>query len=83
MKIVGEALKPGSEFEYCARPDCQAAASFVAIGKDETIVTRRAADLFRLPDDTPVIANWHGERMTDAYLLTVAELKVKAHVAAV
>jgi len=82
MRIVGETLKPGCEFEFCAPPDRQAAASFVAIAADEAIVTRRAADLFGLPDDTPVIANWHGERRTDAYLLTVGELKAKAHLAA-
>jgi hypothetical protein len=79
MRIVSETLRPGCEFEYCAKPTSLAAANFIAIEKDEVIVTRRAADLFGLPDDTPVIANWHGEWRTDAFLTSVAELKSKAH----
>ncbi|MGA3006067.1 MAG: hypothetical protein ABSE20_30610 [Acetobacteraceae bacterium] len=51
------------------------AANFIAIKDDEVIVTRRATDLFMLADNVFVIANWHGERRTDAFLLTVGELK--------
>jgi hypothetical protein len=55
-----------------------ASANFVAIKEGEIIVTRRASDLFDLPDQVLVIANWHGERRTDAFLLTIRDLKAKA-----
>ncbi len=79
MRIVSETLRPGCEFEYCDKPTNLAAANFIAVESDEIIATRRAADLFRLPDETPVIADWHGEWRTDAFLTNVAELKSKAH----
>jgi hypothetical protein len=79
MRIVSETLRPGCELEYCDKPTNLAAANFIAVEADEVIVTRRAADLFKLPDDTPVIANWRGERRNDAFPTNVAELKSKAH----
>ena len=79
MKVVSETLRPGSEFRFVSRPTNMAAANFIAVKKDELIITRRASDLFALSDDTTVIANWHGERRADAFLLTVAELKAKAN----
>ena len=79
MKIVSDTLRPASEFQFVSKPTNAAAANFIAVKKDELIVTRRASDLFALPDDTTVIANWHGERRTDAFLLTIAELKAKAN----
>ncbi|WP_158815639.1 hypothetical protein [Methylocapsa sp. S129] len=78
MKITGEHLRDGKEFRFLDKPRYAAAANFIAIKDDEVIVTRRATDLFALPDDVPVIANWHGERRTDAFLLTVGDLKAKA-----
>ncbi len=79
VKIVSETLRPGSEFRFESKPTNMAAANFIAVKKDQLIITRRASDLFALADDTPVIANWHGERRTDAFLLTIAELKAKAN----
>jgi hypothetical protein len=41
-------------------------------------VTHYATDLFALTDDTQVIANWHGQWRTEAFLTTVGALKSKA-----
>jgi hypothetical protein len=78
MKVVSETVRPGSEFQFDSKPANMAAANFIAVTKDELLITRRASDLFALADDTTVIANWHGEWRTDAFLLTVAQLKEKA-----
>lgn len=78
MRIIGEFLRPGNEFRFVNKPANAAAANFIAINGEEVIVTRRATDLFTLPDNVPVIANWHGERRTDAFVLTVGELRTKA-----
>ncbi|HEY5299358.1 MAG TPA: hypothetical protein VIJ55_01670 [Acetobacteraceae bacterium] len=79
MEITGESLRPGTEFRFTVKPKNAAAANFLAITNDEIIVTRRATDLFALPDDVLMIANWHGERRTDAFLMTIRELRAKAH----
>jgi hypothetical protein len=55
-----------------------AASTFLAILPDEVKVTRRATDLFDLPDKTPVLAHRHGERRTGGFAMTVGELKAKA-----
>jgi hypothetical protein len=78
MKITGESLRSGSEFRFVTKPTVMAPANFVAIKENEIIVTRRPSELFNLPDHVWVIANWHGERRTDAFLLTVGDLKAKA-----
>jgi hypothetical protein len=78
MTIEGSDLRPGSQFEFTTAPRNMAASSFVAIAADRVIVTRRFADLATLPADTPVIAHWHGQRRTDAFLTTVGELTAKA-----
>lgn len=78
MRITGDSLRGGMEFRFLNKPGNAAAANFIAVTNDEVIVTRRATELFALPDNVPVIANWHGERRTDAFLLTVGELKAKA-----
>jgi hypothetical protein len=41
-----------------------------------------AASLFKLPDETPVLAHWHEQWRTDAFATTVGELKAKAGVTA-
>ncbi len=78
MKITGESLRSGSEFQFVSKPTVMASANFIAIKEGEIIVTRRASDLFDLSDQVSVIANWHGERRTDAFLLTIRDLKAKA-----
>jgi hypothetical protein len=78
MRVTGESLRDGKEFCFIGKPGNAAAANFVAITDDEVIVTRRATDLFALPDEVPVIANWHGEWRTDAFLLTIGDLRAKA-----
>jgi hypothetical protein len=50
----------------------------VALVNGEMVVTRRAADLFSLPDDTPILAHWHGQHRTDGFAMTVRLLKDKA-----
>jgi hypothetical protein len=56
----------------------QAPSTFAALLPDELRVTKRAADLFKLPDDTPVLAHWHGQWRTDGFATTVGQLKAKA-----
>jgi hypothetical protein len=74
----GYALRPGSEFEFTSKPSNMAASTFTAITPERVIVTRRFTNLESLPAETPIIAHWHGERRTDAFLSTVGELKAKA-----
>ena len=74
MKITGEELRRADEFRLTAKPRNLAAASFIALLDGEVIVTRRLADLLMLPPTTPVLANWHGERRTDVFLMTLADL---------
>ena len=76
MKITGD-VRPGSEFKLTSKPGNLASATFVAALPGELRVTRRLIDLFDLPDDTPVIAHWHGAHRTDGFATTVLELKQK------
>jgi hypothetical protein len=81
ISFTGPDLREGGEFEFVVPPDRRAHSTFVApTSETEVLVTRRATDLFHLPDDTPVVAHWHGEYRTDAFRLTVGELKAKATV---
>jgi hypothetical protein len=74
MSIIGDA-RPEHEFQFENFPGNLAQAAFVAIVDGGAVVTRRATDLFELPDDCPVVANWHGQRRTDAFATTVGYLK--------
>ena len=67
MIIKGDDLRDGSEFRFTTKPSSQAAAVFIAITSDGVITTRRYSDIAGMPGDTIVIANWHGERRTDAF----------------
>jgi hypothetical protein len=78
MRITGDDLRDGDEFEFTNKPSNLASALFIAITDDEVIATREFSALGRLPDKTPVIANWHGQHRTDGFLTTVGELKKKA-----
>ena len=71
-------VRDGKEFEFTKKPSNMAASTFTAITNDKTYVTRRFTNLKDLPDDTPVIAHWHGHRRTDAFILTISKLKEKA-----
>ena len=75
--ITGE-VRPGSEFRFENKPSNAAAATFAALVDGRLVVTRYAAHLFHLPDDTPVLAHWHGQWRTDGFATTVGELKAKA-----
>jgi hypothetical protein len=71
--IIG--AEPGERFQLTTIPTRMADATFVAVYGTTVHVTRRLSDLLTLPDDTPVVAHWHGQRRTDGFALTVGELK--------
>jgi hypothetical protein len=76
MKIVlTEDVRPGDEFRLVVKPGNKAPACFITIVKGDIFVTRRLQDFLQLPLATPVVANWHGERRTDAFATTVGELR--------
>jgi hypothetical protein len=74
----GYDLQPGERFRFTGKPSNMAASTFTAVTPERVIVTRRFANLEKLPPETPVAAHWHGERRTDAFLSTVGELMAKA-----
>jgi hypothetical protein len=80
MKIEGDDfLQAGDWFQFSTKkPHVAAQANFCIILPDKVYVTRYAKALWQHPDETPVIANWHGERRTDAYATTVGQLRAKA-----
>jgi hypothetical protein len=77
MKITGD-VRPGHEFELTAKPTSKSKATFIVALPGELRVTRRLSDILDLPDNTPVIAHWHGQHRTDGFATTVGELKQKA-----
>jgi hypothetical protein len=83
MEIVGSDLRDGDEFQFTAKMANAAAALFIAITKTQVIATRRFDDLTKLPDDTAVIANWHGAHRTDGFLTTIGDLKKKSNAVSV
>lgn len=78
MNITGD-FRKGSEFQITAKPHCKSASTFVAWVPDGLFVTSHMDALFNLPDDTVVVAHWHGEWRTDGFGTTVKELKIKAN----
>jgi hypothetical protein len=76
MKITGWDVRDGDEFELTADPANVAQGTFIALLPGEARVSRRLTDLFGLPDSTPVIANWHGQRRTDSFATSIAALRV-------
>ena len=77
-KIVGADLRPGAEFKFTAKPSHAAASTFTAITPERVFVTRHFTAIETLPPETPVIAHWHGQYRTDAFLTTVGDLVAKA-----
>jgi hypothetical protein len=71
-------LQPGERFRFTSKPSNMAASTFTAVTPERLVVTRRFVNLRDLPPETPVIAHWHGERRTDAFLSTVGDLAAKA-----
>ena len=77
MKITGD-VRPWAEFEITAKPTNCASSTFAALTPEGLTVTRRLSELFAFPDDTLVLAHWHGSYRTDGFSTTVGELKAKA-----
>lgn len=75
--IIGD-VRPGEEFSFEKKPTNLAKATFVALVDGKLVVTRRAIELFSLPDETPILAHWHGNHRTDAFVMNVRTLKEKA-----
>ena len=79
MQIEGNGtLRDGAEFRFTSPTRNKAASTFTAILKNKVIVARCFDELRGLAPDTPVIAHWHGQYRTDAFLSTVGELRQKA-----
>lgn len=76
--MVIEGARPGKEFQLTYKPANCAPANFIAITDGKAIVSRRLNDILDLPDETPVVANWHGTYRTDAFSTTVGELRAQA-----
>jgi hypothetical protein len=68
-------IRPGTEFRLLTSLKAMASATFIAPDGNAIRVTRCPADLFNLPDETEVLAHWHGQWRADGFLLTVGELK--------
>jgi hypothetical protein len=64
-RIAGTDVRLGSDFRLTCKPSNAASATFVAVH----------ADIIHLPDETPVVAHWHGQHRTDGFSLTIADLK--------
>jgi hypothetical protein len=73
-----EDLRDGAEFIFVKKPTVQAPSTFTAVRGDEVLITRRFSSFENMPDETPVIAHWHGQYRTEAFLSTVGELKRKS-----
>jgi hypothetical protein len=71
LSITGDGLRPGDEFRFINKPANCASSTFAALTGDGLLVTRRATALFHLPDETPVLAHWHGQYRTDGFAMTI------------
>ena len=78
MSTITGDVQPGEQFRFTCKPSYMARSTFTALVDGKLIVTRRAEDLFKLPDDTAVLAHWHREYRTDGFAMTVKLLKAKA-----
>jgi len=77
MKITGE-VRVGSEFRFEKKISHKADSTFTAILPDSIVVTCRFEELCKLPENTTVLAHWHGNYRTEAFASTVGELNTKA-----
>lgn len=78
LRIFGDDVRPGDQFQLTAKPTVKARGTFAAITHHGVHVTRRLSDLFVYSDATPVLAHWHGVHTTDGFATTVGELRVKS-----
>src|ERR1700722_1229856 len=74
-RIAGTDVRLGSDFRLTCKPSNAASATFVAVHDGVILVTRRLIDIIHMPDETPVVAHWHGQHRTDGFSLTIADLK--------
>jgi hypothetical protein len=83
IRITGSDVRPGSDFQFTAKPDNNADSTFAAILPDEVRVTRRATDLFE-PARRNSGAGALARLLAQHGLATTAgELKAKAEVGTV
>jgi len=78
MKIYGPELHPAVEFKFMNTLTSMSASTFSALTEEGLFVSRTFYDLCALPDNTPVMAHWHGARRTDAFVGTLGEFKQMA-----
>jgi hypothetical protein len=79
MKMTSNIIRSGDDFQLTAKPRSHSAHTFTAfVQPDNVYFTRRVAELFTLPDDTPVLVNWHGAHITEGYATSIGDLKAKA-----
>ena len=76
MKVEGS-LQAGENFEFCDS-SLSRNAPFIALVAGGAICGQSFKHINHLPDETVVIACWHGKRKTDGFLTTVGELRSKA-----
>jgi hypothetical protein len=76
-KIIGN-VRPGSEFQLTEKPTNAAQSTFTALVNGSMRVTRRLSEFLGLPDDTPVLAHWHGQWRTDGFATSIGELREMA-----
>jgi hypothetical protein len=74
-RIAGTDVRLGSDFRLTCKPSSASSATFVAVHDGVIRVTRRLTDIIHLPDETPVVAHWHGQYRTDGFAMTIADLK--------
>jgi len=73
-KLTGD-VQPGERFIMEKPPQQAAQATYITICDGNLYATRHVTELFNLPNDTKVLANWHGKYRTDVFDLTVGKLK--------
>jgi len=76
MRVEGHPRK-GAEFEFYDA-SLSMKAPIIALTEKAAIYGTSFKQIEHLPDETVVIACWHGQYRTDGFLTTVGELRAKA-----
>jgi len=76
MKVEGHPRK-GEEFEF-HDATLSMKAPIIALVEGGAVYGTSFKQVEHLPDETTVIACWHGQWKTDGFLTTVGELRAKA-----
>ncbi len=76
MKVEGNP-RNGAEFEF-HDASLSMKAPIIALTGKSAIYGTSFKQIEHLPDDTTVIACWHGQYRTDGFLTTVGALRAKA-----